>query len=379
MAIYAKKTRAEILQEALFRLQRQTPITAISPGSIARAFTESITEQLGDMYDALEYNLAQSVISTASGRSLDLLGQLYGVKRRTLSDLAATDAKVGAFYFQLQTSYGEDITIPAGTKVFTGIDSFIGRQLSFEVATAVVIPAGRTRAWASIRPSFNDSSFSAAPNTLLFHNFLAPVGVTVTCTNPKAIAPQPGYETDDNLRLRIVKAVRVASSGTAEAVRFAGLNVNGVRDISIRQAPYGMGTFEVIMVAENPSDAVGVFATARAAMEGVRPVGVRMITKQPVYVSFDFGVSLVLGSSFVEDNLTDMVRIAVLRYVNSLLPGKELVYNRLIQVVMDVSPAIKDVRVTRFAPRGVEAVRRNLNVKIDEQIIPGSIEVQTAS
>ncbi len=379
MAIYAKKTRAEILQEALYRLQSQTPITAISPGSIARAFTESITEQLGDMYDALEYNLAQSVLSTATGRSLDLLGQLYNVKRRTLSDLAATDAKVGAFYFALQSVHNEDVTIPGGTKVFTGVDSFIGRQLSFETSTDVTIPAGRTRVWASIRPSYNDSSFSAAPNTLLFHNFIAPPGVTVTCTNPKPIAPQMGYETDDNFRLRITKAVRVASSGTVEAVRFAGLNVNGIRDITIRQAPYGMGTFEVIIVAENPSDTAAVFAAARAAMDGVRPVGVRMISKQPNYVSFDFGVSLVLGSSFVEPNILDMVRIAVLRYVNSLLPGKELVYNRLIQVVMDVSPAIKDVRVTRFAPRGIEAVRRNLTVKTDEQIIPGGITVQTAS
>lgn len=379
MAIYARKQRADILREALYRLEKQTPITAVSPGSVARTFTESITEQLGDMYDALEYNLAQSVLSTASGRSLDLLGELYGVKRRTLSDLAATDAQVGAFYFYLDSPTVGNVVIPAGTRVYTGIDSFIGRQLAYETVQEVTILTGRTRVWASIKPSYSNATFSAAPGTLLTHNYVAPAGVTVKCTNPKAIAPQLGYETDDNLRIRIVKAIRVASSGTAEAVRFAGLNINGVRDIRIRQAPYGMGTFEALIVAENPSDAASVYDACKVAMNRVRPVGVRMLTREPSLVSLDLGVSIVLGSSFVENNILDMVRVSILRYLNSLLPGDSVVYNKLIQAVIDTSSGIKDVRVTTYAPRGVESVRRNYAVKEYEQIVPGRIEVQSAS
>jgi uncharacterized phage protein gp47/JayE len=379
MAIYARKRRAEILREALWRLEKDTPITSTSPGSVARAFTEAISEQLGDMYDALEYNLAQSVISTATGRSLDLLGELYGIRRRTLSDMAAVNAQLGAFYFYIDTPYGSDIVIPSGTRVYTGIDSFIGRQLAFDTTAEAIIQAGRTKVFASIRPSFSDGMFSAAANTLTTHNFTSPPGTTVNCTNPKAIAPQPGYESDQNFRVRLVKAIRVASSGTSDAVRFAALNVNGVRDVKIRQAPYGMGTFEALVIAENPTSSVGVYASAKVAMDQVRPVGVRMIVKEPSTILVDISVSIVLGSSVVEDNLADMVRVSVMRYINSLLPGDTLVYNRLIQAIMDTSSAIQDVRINRFAPRGVETIRRNYVVKDDEQVIPGSITIQIAS
>lgn len=379
MAIYARKSRADILREALWRLQEQTPVTATSPGSVARAFTEAITEQIGDNYDALEFNLAQSVISTASGRALDALGELYNVQRRTLSDIASIDSKVGAFYFYIDTPQGTPITIPAGTKVYTGIDSFIGRQLSYTTTDEAVIAAGRVKVYATIRANFNDASYAAAANTLTVHNFTSPPGVTIKCTNPKPISAQQGYEIDDNYRNRIIKAVRVAASGTAEACRYAGLNVNGVRDIKIRQAPYGMGTFEVLIIAEDPRLSVSVFQNVKATLDTVRPVGVRMITKQPKTVLLDFSASIVLGNVFVDDNITDMVSVAVMRYLNSLLPGDVLVYNRLIQAIMDTSNAIRDVRITRYAPFGVETVRRNYTPKDDEQIIPGRIDISIAS
>lgn len=379
MAIYARKKRADILREALWRLQQQTPITATSPGSVARAFTESISEQIGDAYDALEFNLAQSVISTATGRALDSLGELYGVRRRTLSDLASVDARVGAFYFYIDSAIGTRITIPAGTQVYTGIDSFIGRQLAYSTTDAVYIEPGRTRVYATIKPEFGANAFSAAPNTLNVHNFTSPAGVPVKCTNPKAIAPQPGYETDENFRVRIIKAIRVASSGTAEAIRFAGLNVNGVRDIKIRQAPYGMGTFEVLVIPEDPNLSLGVYQNVQAVIETVRPAGIRMITKAPKNVLIDFSAAIVLGNGFVDDNITDMVTVSVMRYLNSLLPGDVLVYNKLIQAVMDTSNAIRDVRISKYAPFGVETVRRNYTPKEDEQIVPGRIEITTAS
>lgn len=379
MAIYARKRRADVLREALWRLQQQTPVTATSPGSIARAFTEAMSEQIGDAYDALEFNLAQSVISTASGRALDSLGELYQTRRRTLSDLASVDSSIGAFYFYLDSAIGDDVTIPAGTRVYTGIDSFIGRQLSYSTVDSVTILAGRTRVFATIRPDFADAVYSAAANTLTVHNFTSPIGAIVKCSNPKPIAPQPGFETDENYRVRIIKSIRVTASGTADAIRFAGLNVNGVRDIKYRQAPYGMGTFEVLIIPEDPSLSAAVYNNAIAAMNIVRPGGIRMVTKQPKLTLLDFSASIVLGNVFVDDNITDQVNVAVMRYLNSLLPGDVLVYNKLVQAVMDTSNAIRDLRVTRYAPKGAETVRRNYTPAEDEQIVPGRIEITIAS
>jgi uncharacterized phage protein gp47/JayE len=379
MSTYVKKNRADILRNALANLERGTPLKAVGPGSIVRAFTEAVAVELGDMYDAMDYNLSQAVLSTATGASLDLLGELYNVRRKTVTDVVTVNARIGSFYFYVDSPAVADITIPAGTSVYTASDSFIGRQLRYETTQSATILAGRTRVWVSIKPSFTDGVFTAGADSLTVHSFPNPAGVVVKCRNPKPIAPQPNLESDENYRVRIKKGIRVTASGTLDAVRFAGLGIVGVRDIRIKQNIYGMGSFEVMVVPENRGVTVDVMNAVDSAIELVRPVGVRMFLKQPVPVPVDIGAAVVVDSTQVVDNqLLQGCQIAIMRYLNSLLPGEILVFNKLIQAIFDTSAIIKDVQITSFAPNGVEILRRNFTPKEDEQLIPGTISVTSA-
>jgi uncharacterized phage protein gp47/JayE len=189
-----------------------------------------------------------------------------------------------------------------------------------------------------------------------------------------------GYERDSDYRTRIIKAIRVASSGTMEAVRFACLNIPGVRDIKIRQAPYGLGSFEILIVPEQASFAQKVLAEVRLKADEVRPVGVTMFSRTPVLRPLDINVSVFSNetSSPEYSNLSERARLAVVRYLNTLMPGDTIVYNRLIQEMMDSSAIIKDIQILRFAPNGVDSIRRNYTPKEYEQIIPGNIQVSVA-
>ena len=328
------------------------------------------------MYDMLDFNLAQSVLSTASGRALDLMGELYNIKRKTIGTVAADDQRVGAFYFYIDNPQAEAITIPAGARVFTDPSGYVGRQLAFIVAQEVTIPAGSTRAYAQLNQDFAESIFTAAAGTLTSHNVIAPTGVTLRCTNPKPIAATEGYELDDQYRIRIMKGIRVASSGTLEAIRFAGLNIAGVRDIRVRQAPYGMGSFEVVVVPEETRFANALSTQVLDTLNTVRPVGVTMFMKEPTLIPLDLSFFVVSDrtSSPEYDTLTTRTQLAVMRYLNSLLPGDSIIYNKLIQSIFDASAIIKDVQITKYAPNGVEAIRRNYTPQEIEQIVPGRIE-----
>jgi len=377
MALYVKKKKSDILRQALQKLQDETPITAIGPGSVARAFTEAIVNEIGDAYDALDYNLAQSVVSTATGRALDLIGSLYNVQRKTVSELTAIDKRSGSFYFYLDSPYHTDITIPAGTRVYSSIDGFVGAQFTYVLTEQVVIPAGRTRAFGSIRPAFNDSVHTAGAGSLTVHNFMSPAGASVKCTNPKSIQQQASSEDDATYRARIIKSVRVAASGTVEAIRFKALSINGVRDIRIRTAPYGLGSFEVILTAEDTTFQARVRREVLSALETVRPVGVTMFVKDPELVPFDITISLITPSltSAQADVVAGRARIAVIRYLNSLLPGQTLVYNRLVQIVLESSDLISDLHITTFAKNGTETLRKNYKPNEDELVVAGRIEV----
>lgn len=380
MATYVKKNKADILRQALEKLESTTPIRAIGPGSVARGFAEAITTQLGDMYDAMDYNLAQSVLSTANGRSLDLIASLYGLQRKTVSEFTSIDRRLGAFYFYIDSATSEDISIPAGTRVYSSVDGFIGRQYSYLTVEAATIPAGRTRVFVSIRPSFDDSVYTAGADTLTLHNLASPAGVVVRCTNPKPIAPQNTSEDDESFRLRVIKSIRVAAAGTLDAVRFGALSIPGVRDAKVRTTPYGLGSFEMIVTPEDFDTRIAVRTNVLMAVDKLRPLGVRMYMRLPDTMPVDVGLSLITKETNTAQReiLVARVRVSVLRYMNTFLPGDTLVYNRMIQAILDSSDLIQDVQVTSFAPNGVETLRRNYTPKEDQQIIPGRITVTVA-
>jgi uncharacterized phage protein gp47/JayE len=380
MAVYFKKSQDEILRSALAKIKKDTLINATNPGSVARAITEAITTEIGAYYDILDFNLAQSLVSSATGSSLDKIGSLYNVNRKTVGRVAIAEQKVGSFYFYIDTPHEVPIIIPSAERVFTANTGYVGAQLTFTTNEQVNIPPGSIRAFANLTPEFADGIFSAPAETLTAHNFISPTNVSVKCLNPKTITASEGYERDEDYRARITRAIRVASSGTIEAIRFAGLNVPGVRDIRIRQAPYGLGSFELLIVSEQASMLNSVAAQVKRVVDVVRPVGVTMFLKAPTLRPLDVAMSV--SSTAIENpeypNLGEMARISIIRYINTLMPGDPIVYNKLIQAVMDCSAIIKDVQIVRFAPNGVDSIRRNYTPKEHEQIVPGRIDVSVS-
>lgn len=379
---YLLKTKEQIFNEALRKIQVSTPITSTSPGSVARAITEAFAQQLGDMYGVLDFNVSQTFISTAQGRSLDLIGDLYGVQRKTLSNTAAMDKSLGVFYFYTDSPAPQDITISAGTTISTNTNGNIGLSFDYVTTEEVTIPTGRTRVYASIRPLFTDSMFTAGVGTVTIISplFIQPTNATVKATNPKQIQAQVGYEDDNSYRTRIVKQIRTASGGTMEAMRFAGLGVNGVRDIMIREAPYGLGSFEAIVVAEDNLINGPVLAAATNAMQAIRPAGVRMFVRQPDLLPVDVHASIILRTNVTVDtnDIARRTEVGILRFLNKPLVGSPLVYNQLIQAIMDATDVVTDVTITKLAVNGVEILRKNYTPESDQQIIPGEIQVSTA-
>ena len=381
MPVYLMKEKTEILRHALQKLQKKTPVTSIGPGSVARGLAEVVVNEIGDFYNIMDFNTAMGVISTAQGRALDLIGQLYSVERKQLGEVATVEQTIGSFYFYIDEPHTSDITIPQGTTVFTDADNYIGQEYSYLTTTEVRIRAGRTRVFAAIRPEFSDSVFTAGEGTITQHNATAPEGVIIRCTNPKTIAPQIGFETDENYRNRIIKAVRTSAGGTTEALRFAGLGLSGVREVKMRNAPYGLGSVEALVVPEERSIATEVLVDAVAELERIRPAGVKLYVREPDYTPLDITATIVLRNNVSLDTaaIARRAEIGIMRYLNRLLPGKQFVYNQLIQAILESSDVVKDVSIQTLRASGTEILRRNYNPEDDQQIVPGDIEVTVAT
>lgn len=379
---FLAKSKSEILRNVLSKLTSNTPITSVGPGAIARSIAEAITDELGDLYSVMDFNLTLNVVSTAQGNALDLMGQLYAVQRKTISDIATIDKSLGSFYFYLDSPAPSAFSIPSSTHIQTPQTSFINDFFTYQTVETNTFAIGQTRVYATIAPVFSDSIFTAGVGSLTTHTFVPPTGIVVKCTNPKPIAASVGYEDDESYRARIIKAVRTAAGGTSDACRLAILGVNGVRDCSIRLFPYGLGTFEALVVPEDSNASTQVIVAASNALELVRPVGVRAFVRQPDTVAMDFAANIVVAEgNFIDpDSIAARAQVSVLRYLNTMLVGTPLVYNQLIAFIMDSTPsAILDVIVTSFTANGQPILQKNYTPPADGQIIPGNVSVSVAT
>ncbi len=377
MPLNLRKDKSEILQKALKTLETRTPITATSPGSVARALAEAITSEIGDFYDLMDYNVSQTLISKANSSALDRIGSLYGVDRRSLSSLNVLEANTGTFHFYIEQPYHSVITIPAGTRLYSNSSDYVSTQIQFETINPTVIPIGRRKVYTAIRPVTMDIGLTLGKDTLTVHNFVSPPDTLVYGTNGKPISGTANTETDDNYRTRIINQLRVNTGGTLTALRFAALAVEGVRDVRIKSARYGLGTMEMLVVSENGLVPDSVRSRVSNALESARPAGVRLYLRSPVYVSFGIGVGLVMRSGSTNETRDAVARaeMSIRFYLNSLMPGDKLIYSQLISGILDASDLVSDVKITNYSANDLEVSRTNYEPGYDEQIVPGTITV----
>jgi uncharacterized phage protein gp47/JayE len=348
-----------MLVATLNALQKNAGISAISPGSIARAFAEAIHSEISDLYNSLKVSIEQSNLSTASGINLDMIGTLYNVQRRTISSELVPERVTGNIEFYLNTTHSSTVTIPKGTLVYNDTTAFSSTQYQYELNSDIVITTGNTRAYGSVKAKFADNNVTAARNTLVRHNFISPPGIVVYCNNPKEVYSSLNSESDDNYRRRIVSAIRGSASGTAESVRFAALSVKGVRDVKIREASLGVGTCDIVVIPETQAGISIMSQLVYEKIKAVKPVGInmnlRIATKKLVNVSAT--LTLREGTTgAIARSVENQSKIFLNRYLNSLTIGDSVSISEIERQMKLSSELIMSVTVS--------------NIKVDNRNIP---------
>ena len=353
------KSKEQMLVATLNALQKNAGISAISPGSIARAFAEAIHSEISDLYNSLKVSIEQSNLSTASGINLDMIGTLYNVQRRTISSELVPERVTGNIEFYLNTTHSSTVTIPKGTLIYNDATAFSSTQYQYELNSDIVIVTGSTRAYGSAKAKFADNNVTAARNTLVRHNFISPPGIVVYCNNPKEVYSSLNSESDDNYRRRIVSAIRGSASGTAESVRFAALSVKGVKDVKIREASLGVGTCDIVVIPETQAGISIMSQLVYEKIKSVKPVGInmnlRIATKKLVNVSAT--LTLREGTSgAIARSIENQSKIFLNRYLNSLTIGDSVSIAEIERQMKLSSELIMSVTVG--------------NIKVDNRNIP---------
>jgi uncharacterized phage protein gp47/JayE len=379
MPVVYSKTKDQILSKILSSLQQNAGITATYPGSGARALAEAMAVEIGDLYEAIKFSVDQTSLATASGRSLDLIGDLYGVFRRSVSEDLQQERASFNLSFYIDAPHSSNIIIPKDTLIYNNVTDFSTVQYQYRLVDSATIIAGTTRAFGRVIPNFTSTDFTASKNTLTQHNYIPPSGLIVYCTNTKEVYSMVNMESDDMYRKRIVKAIKANSFGTAESLRLRALGVQGVRDVRVRESSYGLGSCDIIVVPESQRITANLVTSIFNSLSEAKPVGiklnVRIAERTPVHLS----VSVVLPNGINTSTATgieNQISLFLRSYLNSKTIGDSISNGDIEGIVRSASDLVKSVNVLSVSVNGQEVPKGIFTINDDRQyMVAGSVSV----
>lgn len=269
---FLKKSFAGIVEETLASLRSGVGGRVVlddgTEGSVLRTLVEAFSRELAVCYEQIDAVYMAGYLDTASGAALERVVELLGVQRHQAGWLE------GDVVFSRATPAAFDIEIPAGTLV-------AGKRVqAFETLAPALLREGETSVRVPVRSLVPEGEPVEAGKLSLLKR---PIPGIESATNPGLLLPRREPESDADLRMRARNAIRGGRTATISAIERAVLAL-GIVEVSVFEDPERPGLVNVVLGDVDLTQAE--IDQAAAAVEAVRPVGVRVNAFQakPVWI-----------------------------------------------------------------------------------------------
>lgn len=345
------RTRREIVSKSLERLDANTNITQLAPGSKARFILDTVAQEQENQHRIFDVNLMQVFIKYANGKFLDFFGDMLNLPRK--EPVHGSDDSDNLMFYVSSGVFGDinsgiDITLPVGTIVETipfdstvitpGIES--QPVIQYATTQTVVAPANSSFVYAPVRAVVEGRNSDVPKNVLNKHNFTSYIYADqqkLKCTNKYSISNGQDRESDESYRYRLSQVFEAKNLAVFAAIRLAALSIPGVNNIKEVMCEQGPGTYSLYIKGFTPTTSTKLLSEVSAACQLVTSYGIRPFILAPSPI----GIELVAAVTWVKkataqqitDGYKDM-RNAAENYINELDIGDELVLEDLIDIML---------------------------------------------
>lgn len=346
-----ERSFSDLVGEMVIDLTSNSRITRTSPGSKARAIIEIVGRNLNQAYKIFDLNFARAFLTGASGKYLDLLGEILGISRLG-SEIASADSTAAIQKIFVESgTFGDinsnaPIVIPAGT-IFSSETDASG--ITYKLTTGVILSTGASEQFVSVEAISPGEASNVGSEILTFHNFINYTDVannSLKTLNVAGIFNGADVETDTNYRFRISKSALSSESANQTALLLAALSVPGVANVLMQNRATGIGTFKIFIKSITPNVSQNLIDQVQANIDKVTAEGVRGLADRPTETGISFIISIQYRNGIGDDekdSIEVQIRSAINDYVNNLDIGEEFILNEVTERILSVSPNIKDI------------------------------------
>jgi len=272
------------------------------------------------------WNMAEGIyysgfVSTATGASLDKLGELLSIIR-----IPANKATVNITFNGINGTF---VGIGQGVQTIDGI--------TFQTTTSGTIAGGTLILAAEAMGYGIGWNVSSSTITQLVTGI---PGVT-SITNVAAASGGTDIETDAALRLRIKLALEGSGNATIEAITQAVLAVAGVTEVLVIE---NLTLHNINVVVKGPAYSPLVTDPVYVAIDETRAAGIAFTWQNPTGVTCYASCTVDVNQDIYPTDAITQIEQAITTYINDTLGlGDDVIYAKLYDVIYNVGNWVIDV------------------------------------
>jgi uncharacterized phage protein gp47/JayE len=310
-----------------------------TPGGFFWDHTQAAALEAELLWDMASMELPASFFLPFSwGTYLDYWGEILTVDRK---DAAFAS---GALTFT-NPSATLPVTVSTGVEVAAPTSDPEADPLVFETTEAATL-APSASATLAVQAAEPGSEYNVAANAVT----LVLSSVAVNAVNADAMSGGADVETDEAYKRRLLLEFSAARGGGTEDDYIAEtLALPGVGFVVVQRLWAGAGTVRLVVTdtENNPMSAAAV-ASIQSYWDGAAPIGHIVTVATVAALAVAVSATIVFNAGFSLDGAggTEAARQAIVDaiggYINGLLPGEDVVLNRVIAAIVAL-PAVYNV------------------------------------
>ena len=343
-----------IIQVAIERLNNNTNLTFLSPGSKARLLVEILGEEIGLQASEFDKNIGNAFIREASGQLLEFIGEIYGVERLKQKKAQLFAEEESFMLYTLEPSFGDinngdQIVIPRGAMRVTSSPVLTAETVIYINSEDIILDANETQLYFAAEAMMPGEASNVGDSTLVYHdfsNYSDSASRTLLVTNTQSVTYGRDSESDDNYRFRIQQEKISQEAGNFSAIRLALLQIPGIGDVKRLQYERGIGTSDWLIQSTTPTVSAGLIQDAQGAIDEKQSSGNSNIARSPVNIGIEMFFSLTYNGALEDgekERIKSEVRANISEYINNLGIGVDLIRDQVVKIVLNSSNLIQSM------------------------------------
>ena len=326
------------------RLETRTGLNNFAADSAVGVMTDALATAIVNNHNETVNAFEQMQISTASGDYLDQIAVSHGVTRYQPRKAYSVASERSMYFYVASGTFGDinsgnDIDLPAGTKVFPGDAN--ESAILYETVESYTLPASANRVYCTVRAVSFGSTQNVGPRTLTSHSLTTYSGLY--CSNKYAIVNGRGRENDQALRDRLSIYFKTLSQNNKSSLLMQTLGVPGVIDLAVIEGYYGMGTCGVFVFGADGFSSTHLIRQVRTRAAEINTPGLRVIVAPGIQVAISFEIEVNIDAPLTSSETTLVragIKRAIMRYISAGNTRREINLRDLRNFIIQENPRL---------------------------------------